>query len=109
MRPCALVSASASGIMGPRRSASTPSTSNPAATRSWATRRRCWACGSGSSILGGTVYPKVDAAEHGGDGVVERPEVTIHIGQAYAMPLATILKTIVGSGVAVCLFDPVAQ
>ena len=38
----------------------------PAATRSWATRRRCWACGSGSSILGGTVYPKVDAAEHGG-------------------------------------------
>jgi chemotaxis receptor (MCP) glutamine deamidase CheD len=41
--------------------------------------------------------------------VVERPEVTIHIGQAYAAPLATILKTIVGSGVVVCLFDPVAR
>jgi chemotaxis receptor (MCP) glutamine deamidase CheD len=41
--------------------------------------------------------------------VVERPEVTIHIGQAYAAPLGTILKTIVGSGVVVCLFDPVAR
>jgi chemotaxis receptor (MCP) glutamine deamidase CheD len=38
--------------------------------------------------------------------VVERPEVTIHIGQAYATQQPTILKTIVGSGVVVCVFDP---
>lgn len=41
--------------------------------------------------------------------MVERSEVTIHIGQAYAMSQPTILKAIVGSGVVVCLFDPVAR
>jgi chemotaxis protein CheD len=41
--------------------------------------------------------------------VVERPEVTIHIGQVYATREPTILKTILGSCIAACLMDPVAR
>ncbi len=41
--------------------------------------------------------------------MAERPEVTIHIGQVYATREATILTTIVGSGVTACLFDPEAR
>jgi len=41
--------------------------------------------------------------------VVERPEVTIHIGQVYATREPTIIKTILGSCIAACLLDPVAR
>jgi chemotaxis protein CheD len=39
----------------------------------------------------------------------DRPEVTIHIGQVYATPEPTVIKTILGSCIAVCLLDPVAS
>jgi chemotaxis protein CheD len=41
--------------------------------------------------------------------VVERPEVTIHIGQVYATREAVVIKTILGSCIAACLMDPVAR
>jgi chemotaxis protein CheD len=41
--------------------------------------------------------------------VLERPEVTIHIGQVYVTREPTIIKTILGSCIAACLIDPVAQ
>jgi chemotaxis protein CheD len=41
--------------------------------------------------------------------VVERPEVTIHIGQVYTTREPTIIKTILGSCIAACLLDPVAR
>ncbi len=41
--------------------------------------------------------------------MVERPEVTIHIGQVYATREPTIIKTILGSCIAACLFDPVVR
>jgi chemotaxis protein CheD len=41
--------------------------------------------------------------------MVERPEVVIHIGQVYATREPTIIKTVLGSCIAACLFDPVAR
>jgi chemotaxis protein CheD len=41
--------------------------------------------------------------------MVERPEVIIHIGQVYATREPTIIKTVLGSCIAACLFDPVAR
>jgi chemotaxis protein CheD len=41
--------------------------------------------------------------------VTERPEVTIHIGQVYATAEPTVIKTILGSCIAVCLLDPAAH
>lgn len=41
--------------------------------------------------------------------MVERPEVTIHIGQVYVTREPTIIKTILGSCIAACLIDPVAR
>jgi chemotaxis protein CheD len=41
--------------------------------------------------------------------VLERPEVTIHIGQVYVTREPTIIKTILGSCIAACLIDPVAR
>ena len=41
--------------------------------------------------------------------MVERPEVTIHIGQVYTTREPTIIKTILGSCIAACLLDPVAR
>jgi chemotaxis receptor (MCP) glutamine deamidase CheD len=39
--------------------------------------------------------------------VVQRPEVTIHIGQVYATREPAAIKTLLGSCIAVCLRDPV--
>lgn len=41
--------------------------------------------------------------------MVERPEVTIHIGQVYATREPTVLKTVLGSCIAACLFDPMTR
>lgn len=41
--------------------------------------------------------------------MIERPEVTIHIGQVYATREPTVIKTILGSCIAVCLLDPVTH
>jgi chemotaxis receptor (MCP) glutamine deamidase CheD len=41
--------------------------------------------------------------------MVERPEVVIHIGQVYATREPTVIKTVLGSCIAACLFDPVAR
>ncbi len=41
--------------------------------------------------------------------MVERPEVTIHIGQVYATREPMVIKTVLGSCIAVCLLDPVAR
>jgi chemotaxis protein CheD len=41
--------------------------------------------------------------------MVERPEVVIHIGQVYATREPTIIKTVLGSCIAACLFDPVTR
>ena len=41
--------------------------------------------------------------------MVERPEVTIHIGQVYVTREPTVIKTILGSCIAACLIDPVAH
>lgn len=44
----------------------------------------------------------------GPGGSTGRPEVTIHIGQVYATAEPTVIKTILGSCIAVCLLDPSA-
>jgi chemotaxis protein CheD len=41
--------------------------------------------------------------------VTSRPEITLHIGGVYATREPTVLKTVVGSCIAVCLMDPVTQ
>ena len=41
--------------------------------------------------------------------MVERPEVVIHIGQVYATREPTVIKTVLGSCIAACLFDPVTR
>jgi chemotaxis protein CheD len=41
--------------------------------------------------------------------VTARPEVTLHIGGVYAARVPTVLKTVVGSCIAVCLVDPLAR
>jgi len=38
-----------------------------------------------------------------------RPDVTIHIGQIHVATEPTVIKTVVGSCIAVCLFDPVLR
>jgi chemotaxis protein CheD len=40
--------------------------------------------------------------------MTEMPEVTIHIGGVHASAAPAIIKTVVGSCIAVCLIDPVA-
>ncbi|MBI4562947.1 MAG: chemotaxis protein CheD [Candidatus Rokubacteria bacterium] len=39
----------------------------------------------------------------------ERPEVTLHIGGVYATREPTVIKTLLGSCIAVCLLDPHVQ
>jgi chemotaxis protein CheD len=41
--------------------------------------------------------------------MVERPEVVIHIGQVYATREPTVIKTVLGSCIAACVFDPVTR
>jgi chemotaxis protein CheD len=41
--------------------------------------------------------------------VTVRPEITLHIGGVHATAQPTVLRTVVGSCIAVCLVDPVAK
>jgi chemotaxis protein CheD len=41
--------------------------------------------------------------------VTTRPEVTLHIGGVHAVRQPTVLKTVVGSCIAVCLVDPLTH
>jgi chemotaxis protein CheD len=41
--------------------------------------------------------------------MVDLPEVTLHIGQVYATRTPTVVKTVLGSCIAVCLLDPVSR
>ena len=38
-----------------------------------------------------------------------RPDVTIYIGQIHVAKEPTVIKTVVGSCIAVCLYDPAVR